>query len=175
MCIHRKLFSTGLVLTLLLWQAASCKVACAVEPAKLPKEPLLGFDGTLVNLPANLGLPGPGGPDDATATPSRGMRVDKVRKNTPAARLGLEPGDILIAIDLMHFTSFKGYHHALRCSGQRPLLLIFDKRSGKMVHRNVDLPHESLPEAERVPQSPDTYRMAVDLESDMKPDAKNGP
>ncbi len=167
---------SAISLAILLWQAVLCDVACAVEPVKLPKEPLLGFEGTLVNLPKELGLPGPSGSDDKTTPPSRGMRVDKVQKNTPAARLGLEPGDILIAVDLMHFTSYKGYHHALRCAEQRPLLLIYDKRAGKMIHRNVDLPHEPLPEAQRVAKLPDTYMMSVDLESEQMPaDTKDNP
>lgn len=131
----------------------------AIEPAS---HPLLGFNGTLVDLPSNSVVPGPGD------LPNRGMRVDTISRGTPASRAGLERGDTLISIDSMRFTTFAGYHQALRCSGQRPSLMIIDRRTGRLVRRSVDLPHKEPAEGECGARPPDTYLMAIDLVEDLQ-------
>jgi S1-C subfamily serine protease len=158
MCAIRRVLLGGLALPILLWHAATCGVALSAEArAARPQEPLMGFQGTLVTLPANGPVPTVGG-----EFPNRGIRIDKIKPGTPAAKAGLEPGDIIVSVDLMRFTSYKGYFHALKSAGQRPLVWLVDKRTGKLVHRNIDLPHEQLPENERRPKAPDTYMVSID-------------
>jgi hypothetical protein len=127
------------------------------------QQPKLGFTGTLVDLDPRIGLP------TLEELASRGMRVDQVTAGTPAARMGLERGDILISIDSMRFTSQEGYLHALRCAGQRPSLIIYDTRTKRFIRRSVELPHAELPLDEAVPRPPHSYWMSIDLESDFKP------
>ena len=78
-----------------------------------PQQPLLGFDGRLVDLPARV-LPTMGN------LPSRGMRVERLRFGSPAQQIGLEPGDMIVSIDGMRFTSHAGYLHALRVPDSAP-------------------------------------------------------
>lgn len=142
-------------------------VDASTEPLRPGREeaqqPRLGFSGTLVDLDPRIGLP------TLEELPSRGMRVDQVTVGTPAALMELERGDIVISIDSMRFTSQAGYLHALRCAGQRPSLIIHDVRTKRFIRRSVDLPHVELPLDEAVPHPPETYLMAIDLESDFRP------
>lgn len=87
-------------------------------------QPYLGFDGTLVDLPRGSGIP--------PQIKVKGMRVDRVKRRTPAARMGLERGDIIVTIDNYGFTSFDGYLAAIRRSWQRPSILIINVRNGKL-------------------------------------------
>jgi hypothetical protein len=96
------------------------------------------------------------------------MRVDSVRRGSPALRMGLEPGDVVISIDNMRFTTHKGYLWALRCASQRPSLIIHDMRGRGLLRRSCHLPHVPPPEEERHPNPPETYWMAIDLRSDFE-------
>ena len=112
-------------------------------------------------LAPRLGVPAPEG------TANRGLRVDRITHNLPAARLGLEVGDIVVSVDSMRFTSYGGFQHALRCAGQRPSFIITDVRTGRLMRRTTDLPHQQPRVCEPVP--PDSYWMSVDLRDEVGP------
>jgi S1-C subfamily serine protease len=124
--------------------------------------PRLGFRGTVVDLNADAGIPAPDG------VPNRGIRVQAVQANTPAARMGLEPGDVIISIDAMRFTSLEGYYQAVRCAGQRPSIVLINVRNGQFVRRSTSLPHTLPPDEACGPRPPDSYLMSIDLESDLR-------
>lgn len=128
--------------------------------ADLPAQPQMGFRGDIVRLKANT-VPAPEG------VPNVGIRVDFVRTGSPAARMGLETGDIVVSIDSMRFTTLDGYRYALRAAGQRPSVLLIDARTGKLRRRPCDLPHRQPPENERKPKPPETYVVMIDLVGDL--------
>lgn len=66
-----------------------------------------------------------------------GMHVDSVRRGSPAARLGLEPGDTIIAIDGQRIHSLGHYYGLLGRSGNRVRLHIEDWRTGRVVVRTA--------------------------------------
>lgn len=126
-----------------------------------PRTPTMGMNATLIDLAPRLGVPAPEG------TANRGMRVNRITQNLPAARLGLELGDIVVSVDSMRFTSYGGFQHALRCAGQRPSFIIIDVRTGRLVRRTTDLPHQQPRGCEPAP--PDSYWMSIDLRDDVGP------
>jgi S1-C subfamily serine protease len=152
--------------TPLLISLASLAVLFLVTARSAKAQPLdpprLGFRGTLVAVDPRE-IPAP----DEFA--NQGMRVDSVTRGTPAARLGLERGDVIISVDSMRFTTQAGYLHALRCAGQQPSLIIRNVRTGELIRRSVSLPHQLPPDDEAGPQPPDTYLMSIDLAADMNP------
>lgn len=118
--------------------------------------PPLGINGTLVDLPDRV-VPAP------SELPNRGIRVNRVYAETPAARLGLERGDVVVAVDTMRFTSYAGYRHASACSGDRPSFVIVDVRTGRLIRRSVEFPHRRPDDAWCQPHPPDTYLMSIDF------------
>lgn len=134
----------------------------AVATAGAVETPRLGFRGTVVDLGRAAVVPAPDG------VPNRGLRVDAVQANTPAARMGLERGDIIVAIDIMRFTTLEGYFQALRCSGQRPSIVLINVRNGRLIRKSIALPHQTPPDDECGARAPDSYLMSIDLESDMR-------
>jgi len=124
--------------------------------------PRLGFRGTIVDLGPNAAVPAPDG------VPNRGIRVDSVQANTPAARMGFERGDVIVAIDVMRFTTLEGYFQALRCSEQRPSIVLINVRNGKLVRKSASLPHVMPSDDECGARPPDSYLMSIDLESDFR-------
>lgn len=116
-------------------------------------QPYLGFDGTLVDVPARFGFDGR----------IKGMRVNWVKRGAPAARMGLERGDIILTIDNIAFRSHAGYLAALRMSSQRPGLMIINVRNGRLTRVNCSLPHTRDTREHR-----DTMGLAIDLIEDMR-------
>jgi S1-C subfamily serine protease len=141
---------------------AAALVFVGASNATAVETPRLGFQGTVVDLKPDVGVPAPDG------VPNRGIRVDSVRPNTPAARMGLERGDIVIAIDVMRFTTLEGYYQALRCSGQRPSIVLINVRNGRLTRKSISLPHEMPSDDECGARPPDSYLMSIDLESDFR-------
>jgi S1-C subfamily serine protease len=121
-----------------------------------------GFEGHLVDVAKHL----PGAEESANV----GMQVDSVQRGTPAWKMGIEPGDILVSIDGWRFGTMKGYLQSLRAAGQRPSIIVIDARSKKMVRRPCNLPHAEPSEEDTTPRKPDTYLMGITLEGDIKPD-----
>ncbi len=122
----------------------------------LPRQPYLGFNGDVVNLPANLGIP-----RDFNL---KGMRVRSVRWGSPAARAGLERGDIVVTIDGIAFRNNAGYLQALRMSSQQPSLMVVNVRNGRLTRVSCRLPH--IQSNEELNENVDM--LAIDLERDMR-------
>jgi len=141
--------------------ASLVSLCAAVAWAEIPPSPVLGVDVTLVNLNSQT-LPAP------HSLPNRGLRIDRVYAHTVAARLGLEPGDIVVSIDSMRFTTMAGFRQALVCAGQRPSFLIIDVNTHRLVRRSVDMPHRTPDGGYCRPMPPDSYLMAIDLRSDFR-------
>lgn len=138
-------------------------LALRTSGAELPKQPQMGFEGHLVDVSRYL----PGMEEYANV----GMQVDRVQRGTPAWKMGLEPGDILVSIDGWRFGTPKGYLQALRAAGQRPSMIVVDARSQKLIRRACNLPHAEPSDADTTPRKPDTYQMGITLESDLEPNA----
>lgn len=68
-----------------------------------------------------------------------GMAVDSVVWGTPAARIGLEGGDVILAINGHRLRSEWDYHRLLRASGGYVRLAIQDWRTGAVVARTAYL------------------------------------
>lgn len=126
----------------------------------VPKQPLLGCSGNLVDMPGRL-IPAP---DKA---PNKGLQIESVRRGGPAAIMGLEAGDIIVSIDSMRFTSYDGYRQALRAAGQRPSIVLIDVRTGKLRRKSCNLPHQEPAEEDRKAKPPHSYLMSIDLVEDM--------
>ena len=77
-------------------------------PRIVPHQPRLGFYGHL--------------------EPGRGMVVDYVPWGTPAFRVGLERGDVIVQINHRRIRSYRDYFGALRTSGPICRLLVEDVR-----------------------------------------------
>jgi S1-C subfamily serine protease len=129
--------------------------------AELPKQPVLGFDGQLVNI--SKFLPGQEGFANV------GLQVDSVKRGTLAWKMGLERGDIIVAVDMMRFGTYKGYLQALRAAGQRPSIIVIDVRTQKMSRKSVNLPHAEPSDEDATPRKPDSYLVGITLESDVHP------
>lgn len=131
--------------------AAMVPTAAAKE---LPRQPTLGFDGELVDVP------GDSFPDELGV---KGMKVLSVRRGSPADRMGLERGDIVVNIDTWSFKSQAGYRAALRqAESQKPSIFLINVRNGEMTRDSCNLPHQVDQQ-----QHPDTVQLAIDLEEDM--------
>ena len=121
--------------------------------------PRLGINAVIVDLNPRTGVPAPQG------VASRGLKINRVDRGTPGAQLGLQPGDVIVSVDSMRFTTYEGFQHALTCAGQRPSFIIIDVNTGRLVRRATNLPHQSPNVCE--PMKPDSYWMSIDLRSDM--------
>lgn len=151
MFTHFPLRIAGSGLALLLFFAAVVQG----ETAQYPYHRHLGVNGVIIEVDS-YGVPGP------SYLPNVGFRIDRVYRHTPAARMGLEPGDVIVSIDSMRFTTLAGARHAMRCAGQHPSLLLVDVRTGGLIRRSVYFPHwEPAPELCE-PRLPDTYLMSID-------------
>lgn len=126
-----------------------------------PAVPTMGMNATLIDLNQRIGVPAPDG------TANRGLRVNRVTRGMPASRLGLEPGDIVVSVDSMRFTTYTGFQHALRCAGDRPSFIIVDVNTGRLIRRATELPHQQPEVCE--PRAPESYWMSIDLADDMAP------
>lgn len=81
-------------------------------PQPTPAVPLLGFMGTDLHW---------------------GVRVDSVGYGSAARRIGLEPGDVIIALNGMPVRCMHDYHRALAQSGGVVELEVRDVRTGNHV------------------------------------------
>jgi S1-C subfamily serine protease len=142
--------------------ATCCAFVTTVFAAQAADTPRLGFQGTIVDLGPRAVVPAPDG------VPNRGIRIDSVQMNTPAARMGFERGDIIVAIDVMRFTTLEGYFQAVRCSGQRPSIVLINVRNGKLVRKSTSFAHATPSDDECGARPPDSYLMSIDLESDFR-------
>ena len=98
-------------------------------------QPRLGFKGTMVELSGEY-------------EPLWGVRVDSVQRRTPAARMGLERGDIIVFIGgTMAFTNLEAYLYALRQQGQETSIGTIDVRTGRLVLAKCYLGHDPEPHA----------------------------
>jgi S1-C subfamily serine protease len=68
---------------------------------------------------------------------SYGMVVDDVLWGTPASRMGLEPGDVILAVNGCTLRSEYDYFRALRYGGNYARLVIQDVRTGTVVSRTA--------------------------------------
>jgi S1-C subfamily serine protease len=75
----------------------------------------------------------------------KGMVVDRIQRGSVAARVGLERGDVIQAINGRRVHSTDRYHSLLRDSGGRVRLHIRDVRSGNIVIRSATLDNGSGP------------------------------
>ncbi|HEX5103286.1 MAG TPA: PDZ domain-containing protein [Pirellulaceae bacterium] len=66
-----------------------------------------------------------------------GLAVDRVRWGTPAARLGLEAGDVIRAINGHWLRNERDYWRQLRDSKGEVRLVVVDVRTGRLISRNV--------------------------------------
>jgi S1-C subfamily serine protease len=128
--------------------------------ADLPKQPLLGCSGNLVDMPKRL-VPSP------DKVPNKGLRIESVRRGGPAAQMGLEAGDIVVSIDSMRFSTLDGYRQALRAAGQRPSIILIDVRTGKLRRKSCNLPHQEPAKEDRKAKPPQSHLMSIDLVEDM--------
>lgn len=112
------------------------------------KQPYLGFSGHLVRVG-----------DALPVENACGMKVDSVRRGTPAWRMGLERGDVVLIIDCVAFRSRAGYLQALRLASQKPSILVLNVRTGRPVRCSCRLAHV---QEQGKPDEPDAYYLAVD-------------
>ena len=70
-----------------------------------------------------------------------GMVVDSVPWGTPAQRMGLESGDVIVAINGLWLRSQSDYYRALAYGGDHARVTVQDVRSGGLVTRTAHL-HE---------------------------------
>jgi len=119
---------------------ASVILLCAVSDFARADQPKLGFGGTLVQLQGKF-------------QPFHGYRVDSVRRGTPATRLGLERGDIVVFVGTnMAFTTREAYLYALRQQGKTAKIGIINVRNGKLAWATCRLNHDPRPhQREAVP------------------------
>ena len=66
-----------------------------------------------------------------------GLAVDRVRWGTPAARLGLEAGDVIRAINGHWLRTELDYWRQLRDSQGELRLVVVDVRTGRLISRTV--------------------------------------
>lgn len=69
----------------------------------------------------------------------QGLMVDSVSWATEAARIGLEPGDVIVSVNGRPIRSWSDYNAAMYYSGGRGRLVIRDVRSGWTVPANFAL------------------------------------
>jgi S1-C subfamily serine protease len=68
-----------------------------------------------------------------------GIRVTSVLPNSPAARIGLEPGDVILAVYGHPVTSAETWDWLMSYKNDYVELRIKDARRGDVVTRHVDL------------------------------------
>jgi S1-C subfamily serine protease len=68
----------------------------------------------------------------------QGLVVERVERHSPAGRLGLEPGDVIRAIDARYLRTERDYWRQLRDADFRAQLIIRDVRTGKLLQRPVE-------------------------------------
>jgi S1-C subfamily serine protease len=68
-----------------------------------------------------------------------GQVVERVRWGSPAGRIGLEPGDVIRAIDGRWLRTEADYRRQLRRAEVSALLIVRDVRTGKLLRRPVQL------------------------------------
>lgn len=68
-----------------------------------------------------------------------GMHVEHVYYGTPASRMGLEPGDVIRAINGRWLRTQNDYFRELSYSGGYVRLVVQDVRSGRLVSRSAYL------------------------------------
>jgi S1-C subfamily serine protease len=68
-----------------------------------------------------------------------GLVVERVRFRSPAGRVGLEPGDVIRAIDGRWLRTEVDYRRQLRDADYSAQLLIRDVRTGQLLQRPVEV------------------------------------
>jgi hypothetical protein len=71
-----------------------------------------------------------------------GMMVDRVLRGTPAWRLGLERGDLIVRINGRSFRTERDFARLLRAGGHRVRLHIEDVHTGRVLLRTAHLEHD---------------------------------
>lgn len=145
--------------------AACVLTFCSVQQAAAG-QPRLGFDGTLVNLPRAFRQDAP----KANGRTVRGVRINWVKRGSPAARMGLERGDIIVTIDNVAFSTWDGYYAALRMASQQPRIVLINVRNGRPTSKGCRLPHSVDNRWQPFGNNwhPDTAGWAIDLVEDMR-------
>jgi hypothetical protein len=155
---HSSVTISGMLVAFLIAMGAIVAVLILASAASgNPPIPPLGVNGEVVDVPPRVFIPGP------EKLPNRVFRVDKVFSDMPAAKLNLESGDLIVAIDSMRFTTMAGIRHALLCSSDRPSFLVWRDRQGKLTIHNVPYPHRQPDPDLNRPQPPDSYWMSIDI------------
>ncbi len=98
----------------------------------LADQPKFGIDCTLVRLPQGAQLPGH----------LRGYRVDRVRCGSRAARIGLEPGDIIVSVDGFFFSNKRAFDWIMSGVGKTADVGVIDCRTGNLVRLKCRFNHE---------------------------------
>jgi predicted metalloprotease with PDZ domain len=80
--------------------------------------------------PENVGL---------TVAPEQGNRVQTVKADSPAARLGLKAGDVLKSLQGQPVASFADVQHALHLAPARGTILVVWQRRGKELSGKLEL------------------------------------
>ena len=94
-------------------QAQQTGAGLRLMPPVVPTEPRLGFYGHM-----EYGF---------------GMMVDQVLWGTPASRVGLEPGDVIVRINHRRIRTDHDYYQALATSGPYCRLLVRDVRGRGLI------------------------------------------
>lgn len=68
-----------------------------------------------------------------------GMIVDSVAWGTPARRMGLESGDLIVAVNGLWLRSQSDYYRALGYSGDHAQVTVQDVRTGRLITRTAHL------------------------------------
>ena len=64
----------------------------------------------------------------------QGLRVENVRRGSPAARLGLEPGDVILKIQEIPLDSLDDYVEAVQRYRLNNSVILVVARNGRMHH-----------------------------------------
>jgi S1-C subfamily serine protease len=70
------------------------------------------------------------------------MVVDSVAWRTPARRMGLEVGDVIVAVNGLWLRSQSDYYRALSYSGDHVEVTVQDVRTGRLITRTAHLHSE---------------------------------
>jgi S1-C subfamily serine protease len=68
-----------------------------------------------------------------------GLVIECVERPSPAGRLGLEPGDVIRAIDGRYLRTEADLRRQLRVAGTSSQLIIRDIRTGKLLERPIEV------------------------------------
>jgi S1-C subfamily serine protease len=155
---HSSVTISGMLVAFLIAMGAVVAVLILASAAggNPPVAPL-GVNGELIDVPPKIFIPGP------EKLPNRVFRVDSASPDMPVAKLKLDRGDLIVAIDSMRFTSMAGFRHALWCSSDRPSFLVWRARQGKLTIHNIPYPHRQPDPDLNRPQPPDSYWMSIDI------------